>query len=106
MKENNKIENQAPSTGSNTKSRQMFKDTLTRALLENDSKRLRALCEKMLYFAEHEAIQVNDFITIMKFIAERVDGKPAQAIEITDHSLTLPSVGQYKFVKVEPSKDD
>lgn len=104
MKEINNLENQVPSTGSGTKNRQLFKDTLSRALLENDGKRLRALCEKALYFAEHEAIQVNDFITILKFISERVDGRPAQAIEITEGANNNPSAQMFKIVKVSPNE--
>ena len=106
-KSDNILENQKQSgKGTGTKSRNLFKDTISRALLENDSKRLRALVEKALYFAEHEAIQVNDFITILKFLADRVDGRPAQAIELSDNTVDLPSAGQFKLVKVEPPKDE
>lgn len=107
MKENNNLEEQKQGgKGTGTKSRTLFKDTITRALLENDSARLRALCEKALYFAEHEAIQVNDFITIMKFLADRVDGRPAQSIEVSDNTIGLPSSTMFKIVKVEPNKGE
>lgn len=103
MSKDNILEEQKQSgKGTGSKSRNLFKDTISRALLENDSKRLRALVEKALYFAEHDAIQVNDFITILKFLADRVDGRPAQAVEITDNSINLPSAGQFKIVKIEP----
>lgn len=107
MKENNNLEEQKHSgKGTGTKSRTLFKDTITRALLENDSTRLRALVEKALYFAEHDAIQVNDFITILKFLADRVDGRPAQSIEVSDNNTGLPSSTLFKIVKVEPTQGE
>ena len=87
-------------------SRRLFTDTISRALLEKDSKRLRALVEKLIGFAEHDAITVPDFLQIMKFLAERTDGKPHQSIELTDNSAELPSATQFKIVKVEPPTDD
>jgi hypothetical protein len=42
----------------------------------------------------------------MKVIIERVDGRPHQAIEITDNNMGLPSASQFKIVKVEPAKDE
>lgn len=104
MKQDNKLDTAKPKQRG--VQRNLFKDTISRALLENDSKRLRALVEKALYFAEHEAIQVNDFITILKFLADRVDGRPAQAIEIQDNSLNLPSAGHFTLVRVEPPKGE
>jgi hypothetical protein len=105
MKENNKLEKseQKPDRHSGI-NRTLFKDTLTRALLENDGKRLRALSEKLFYFLEHEAIQVQDFLALMKFLAERTDGRAHQMIEITGQENALPSATMFKLVKVEANE--
>ena len=85
--------------------RNLFKDTIARALLENDSARLRALVEKAITLAEHVGPdKIGDFITILKFLSDRVDGRPAQAIEISDNTVNLPNAGQFKIVKIEPNE--
>lgn len=100
MSENKSLEKQVPSTGNGTKSRQLFKDTLTRALLADDSKQLRALCDKALKFANDPNIEIGDFITILKFISERTDGRPAQSVEVID-GTERPSSGLFKIVRIE-----
>lgn len=88
-------------------SRTLFKDAIARALLADNSKRLNALIEKAFTFAEHcPPDRLGDFVAIMKFLAERVDGRPAQSVEITDNTLELPSAGSFKIVRVEPAKDE
>lgn len=87
-------------------SRTLFKDTLSRALLADDSKKLRKLCDQMLDIALDGTLPLGDRLAFMKVIIERVDGRPAQAIEITDNNLGLPSASQFKIVKVEPAKDE
>jgi hypothetical protein len=37
---------------------------------------------------------------------ERVDGRPAQSVEITDNTIGLPTAGQFKIVKVEPTQGE
>ena len=108
MKEDNNLEEQKQSgKGTGTKSRNLFKDTISRALLENDSKRLRALIEKAITFAEHAPPdRIGDFISILKFLSDRVDGRPAQAVEITDNTVNLPSAGQFKIVKIEATQGE
>ena len=102
-KDNNLQEQKQSGKGTGTKSRNLFKDTITRALLENDSERLRALVEKAITLAEHVGPdKIGDFIAILKFLSDRVDGRPAQAIEISDNSIGLPNAGQFKIVRVEP----
>ena len=86
-------------------SRRLFTDTFNRMLLAEDGKMLRKIAEKLQYYLEHEAIQVNDYIMIIKFLAERTDGRPVQAIEVNDVT-ELPSAGQFKIVKVEQNKNE
>ena len=86
--------------------RTLFKDTLTRALLADDSKKLRKLCDQILDIALDGSLPLQDRLAFMKVIIERVDGRPHQAIEITDNNMGLPSASQFKIVKVEPAKDE
>lgn len=105
-KDNNLEEQKQSGKGTGTKSRNLFKDTISRALLENDSKRLRALIEKAITLAEHVGPdKIGDFMTILKFLADRVDGRASQSIEITD-SVELPSAGQFKIVRLEPPSNE
>ena len=107
MKKDNKLEDQVLSgRGSGTKSRQMFKDTLSRALLADDGKKLRMLCDQLLDIALTGSLPLNERLGYIKLIIERVEGRPAQSIELSDGGAELPSAGQFKIVKVEPTKDD
>ena len=99
MKENNKLEPNKRSP----KSRTLFKDTLTRALLENDSEKLRNLCDQIIFIALDGSLPLNDRLGFIKVVMDRVDGRPAQAIELTDNQVNLPNASQFKIVKVEPS---
>lgn len=57
-----------------TKQNRWWADTLKRALLQEDGKRLRALAEKLIAKAEEGDIAA------LREIGDRVDGKPAQTI--------------------------
>jgi hypothetical protein len=39
-------------------------------------------------------------------LQDRIDGRAAQSVEITDRTVDLPSAGQFKIVKVEPNSND
>ena len=86
------------------KSRTLFKDTLTRALLENDPKQLRMMCQTLIGIANDGSLPLNERLKAIDLIMNRVDGRPAQAIEINE-GVELPSAGQFKIVKVEPANE-
>lgn len=79
--------------------RGIFKDTLARALLADDAKKLRAMCEQLCDIALDKNATPGDRISAMKLIMERVDGRPAQQIEITGEDK--PSSGLFKIVKID-----
>ena len=81
-------------------SRTLFKDTLSRALLADDSKQLRALCDELLNQSLDKNLAPSERLAAIKLIIERVDGRPAQSIEVTD-STDRPSSGLFKIVKIE-----
>lgn len=87
-------------------SRTLFKDTLTRIALENDSAKLRKLCNQLWDIALDGSLPLADRFTAMKMLQDRIDGRAAQSVEITDGSVDLPSAGSFKLVKVEPAKND
>ena len=101
----NKDNNLEPNKRS-PKSRTLFKDTLTRALLENDSKQLRMMCQTLIGIANDGSLPLNERLKAIDLIMNRVDGRPAQAIELSDPTVDLPSASQFKIVKVEPAKDE
>lgn len=80
--------------------RTLFKDTLSRALLADDSKQLRKLCDELLNQALDKNLTAAERLNAIKLIIERVDGKPAQSIEVTDNT-DRPAAGLFKIVKVE-----
>lgn len=88
------------------KSRTLFKDTLTRALLENDSKQLRMMCQTLIGIANDGSLPLNERLKAIDLIMNRVDGRPAQAIELSDNGVELPSASQFKIVKVEPNSNE
>jgi ribosomal protein S6E (S10) len=57
-----------------TKQNRWWAETLKRALLQEDGKKLRALAEKLIARAEEGDIAA------LKEIGDRVDGRPQQAI--------------------------
>jgi hypothetical protein len=87
-------------------SRTLFKDTLTRIALENDSAKLRKLCNQLWDIALDGSLPLADRFTAMKMLQDRIDGRAAQSVEITDRTVDLPSAGQFKIVKVEPNSND
>ena len=104
--DNNLEEQKQSGKGTGTKSRQMFKDTLSRALLADDGKKLRMLCDQLLNIALTGSLPLNERLGYIKLIIERVEGRPAQAIEISDGGIELPSASQFRIVKVEPNRDE
>lgn|SRR5574343_379177 len=80
--------------------RTLFKDTLARALLADDSKQLRKLCDEMLNQALNSNLSASERLAAIKLIIERVDGKPAQSVEVID-ATDRPEAGLFKIVKVE-----
>lgn len=106
MKEDNNLESPGPKERTKGTSRTLFKDTLTRAALENDSEKLRKLCNQIWDIALDGSLPLQDRFTAMKMIMERIDGRPAQAIEIQDNTIGLPSAGQFKIVKIESQEEN
>jgi len=80
--------------------RNLFKDTLARALLADDSKKLRAICDNLCEMAIDPSLSASERQGAIKIIMDRVDGRPAQSIEVTD-STDRPSSGLFKIVKIE-----
>lgn len=87
-------------------SRTLFKDTLTRIGLADNSEKLNKLCDQLWEIALTGSLPLSDRFTAMKFLMERVDGRPAQAIEIQDNNTGLPSSTMFKIVKVEPNSNE
>ena len=85
-------------------SRTLFKDTLARALLAEDSKKLRAICDDLLNIAIDPNLSPTERMTAQKIIMERVDGRPAQSLEIIEDT-NKPSTGTFKIVKIEQNKE-
>jgi len=102
MKETNNLEPNKRSP----KSRTLFKDTLTRALLENDAVQLRMMCQQLIGIAVDGSLPIPDRLNAVKIIMDRVDGRAAQSVEITDNTIGLPSAGNFKIVKVEPTQGE
>jgi hypothetical protein len=81
--ENNNVEVEptnkggAPVGNQNGKKRKLFYDALRIALLQEDSKRLRNITDKLVKAAE------NGDAWAIKEIMDRMDGKPVQATEIS-----------------------
>lgn len=98
MSENNSLAPKKTSGGG--VSRNLFKDTLARALLADDSKKLRKMCEQLLDMTCDASLTAGERISAMKLIIERVDGKPAQQVEVTDNT-DRPSAGLFKIVKID-----
>ena len=68
----------APIGNNNAGKNKAWRDTLDRAIAQDDGKRLRAAAEKLLDLAEAgEAWAVKE-------LGDRLDGKPAQAITNAD----------------------
>lgn len=84
------------------KSRTLFKDTLTRALLEEDGKRLRKMTERLIALALDNSLSPMEQLAAIKLIIERVDGRAPQAIEVTDVS-ERPEAGTFRIVKIDPN---
>jgi hypothetical protein len=64
----------------NTNSRldnRLWANTIRRAVVQEDGAKLRRIAEKLLALAEDGDIQA------MKEIGDRLDGKPAQAVELS-----------------------
>lgn len=64
----------APVGNKNATKNKLWEDTLRRALLAEDGKKLRALAEKLIARAEEGDV------TALKEIGDRIDGKPTQTI--------------------------
>jgi hypothetical protein len=97
--ENKPLETGLPSRNKGA-NRTMFRDTLSRALLADDAKMLRALCDELGYMALDKGLTPSERLSAIKLIMERVDGKPAQSVEVIDSS-ERPSSGLFKIVKIE-----
>lgn len=81
-------------------SRTLFKDTLARALLADDAKKLRAICDSLCDMALDNNLSAMERTAAIKLIIERVDGRPSQQIEVTDNT-ERPSAGLFKIVKID-----
>ena len=106
MKEDSNLESPGQKERTKGVSRTLFKDTLTRIALENDSVKLRKLCNQLWDIALDGSLPLNDRFQAMKYIMERIDGRPAQAVEVTDNTVNLPSAGQFKIVKIEATQGE
>ena len=79
--------------------RTLFKDTLSRALLADDAKKLRAMCDQLLEMSLDKSLSAGERLAAMKLIIERVDGRPKEQVD--DSGEDKPTVGMFKIVKVE-----
>lgn len=68
----------APKGNQNAAKRKLFGDALRKAILQDDGKRLRAMAEKLVDMAAEGDIQA------MREVADRTDGKPVQATQVSD----------------------
>jgi hypothetical protein len=84
----------APLGNDNATKNRLWADTLRRALLAEDGKKLRSLAEKLIARAEEGDTSA------LKEIGDRIDGKSKQQTELSGpdgsaipHSLTVEFVG-------------
>lgn len=82
------------------KSRTLFKDTLTRALLENDGAKLRKMSERLLEMALSPTLTPMEQLAAIKLIIDRVDGRAKEAPDESTEDQK-PTTGLFKIVKVE-----
>ena len=54
----------------------MWAETIRRAIVQSDGEKLRRIAEKLIAMAEEGDLQA------MKEIGDRLDGKPAQAVDL------------------------
>ena len=85
----------APVGNQNAVKPQLFADALKRALLAEDGKKLRALADKLIAKAEEGDV------TALKEVADRMDGKPKQATE-----LSGPNGGPIEMRQAADLSDD
>lgn len=83
----------APVGNQNAAKSRMFEQALTRAITQDDGKRLRAAAEKLLDLASEGTPWA------VQYLADRLDGKPKQSTEMTGedggpvkHSLAIEFV--------------
>lgn len=86
------------------KSRTLFKDTLTRALLEDDGKRLRKMTTRLIEMALDPNLSPMEQLAAIKLIIDRVDGRAQQSVEVTDVT-DRPEAGTFRIVKIEPNTE-
>lgn len=63
--------------------RRPFTEALTRALLQNDGKKLRALAERLFELA------MNGDVQAMKEIVNRLEGMPRQTVDVASDGVTI-----------------
>lgn len=85
----------APVGNKNATKNKLWADTLNRALLAEDGKKLRELAEKLIDRA------LEGDVTALKEIGDRVDGKPAQAIIGDDSADPIRTVSRIELVNLE-----
>lgn len=86
--------------GPSRPNRNLFKDCLTRSLLENDGQKMRQITDRLLEIATGPTFTPEQQMAAFKLIIERVEGRPSQQVEIHDNT-DKPSAGLFKIVKVE-----
>lgn len=69
----------APEGNKNAVKNRPWADAINRALLAEDGKKLRALADRLI----DKAIEGD--VTALKEVGDRVDGKPAQQLNIAGH---------------------
>lgn len=91
----------APKGNKNSsQSNRLWTDTIRRALVQSDAKKLRAIADKLVEMAEEGNIMA------IKEIGDRMDGKAAQMIlgPGEDGEHTVNASVTVNFVKSKPSK--
>ena len=80
--------------------RNLFKDTLARALLAEDGKLLRKMSERLIEMAISPNMTPSEQLAAIKLIIERVDGRAKEAPD-EETGDNKPTAGLFKIVKVE-----
>ena len=80
--------------------RNLFKDTLSRALLAEDGKLLRKMSERLIEMAISNSLTPSEQLAAIKLIIERVDGRAKEAPDESTEDQK-PTTGLFKIVKVE-----
>lgn len=87
----------APLGNKNAVKNRPWSEAINRALLAEDGKRLRTIAEKIVQLAEGGDVQA------LKEIGDRLDGKPAQQVQLSGDADGAPIRHRVEQVIVDPS---